>query len=234
MGKLKVYILEDDPMVLSINKQFTERLPGFAVVGAGMNGAGAVEQIRRAAPDLVLVDIYLPEQDGLEVIRQVRGLGLDLDVIFVTAARDSGTITEALRCGAIDYLIKPFDFERFREALEGYARLRAKLRPAEDLAQAQVDRLRGVNGGNAGAAGGAGAGLPPKGIDVNTLQLIAGYLMQAQRALSAEEVAAGLGISRITARRYLEHLAGLGKVMVEQVYGSVGRPLKRYIMDQAG
>ncbi|MCL4517120.1 MAG: response regulator [Firmicutes bacterium] len=237
MEELRVFIVEDDPMVLSINKRFTERIPGFKVVGAAAGQAEAVRLVEETRPHLVLLDIYLPEGNGLEALRALRNLGFGVDVIFITAAQDPRTISEALRNGAVDYLIKPFEFERFQEALLNYTRLHAKLDSGRPLQQSDVDSLRkGEIKINPSAKGGLAevAMLTPKGIDETTLGYVFGLLNRQQQPMSADEVADDLGLSRVTARRYLEYLSETGKVSVMHFYGSVGRPQKRYRIKDAG
>lgn len=231
MEELRVFIVEDDPMVLSINKRFTERIPGFKVVGAAATRAETIRQVKETRPDLVLLDIYLPEVNGLEILRELRNLDFGVDVIFITAAQDTRTISEALRYGAVDYLIKPFEFERFQEAFLNYASLHAKLESDRPFLQSDVDSLR-QGDPKAKAARTRGpvevALLTPKGIDETTLGYVLGLLNNRLKPLSADEVAEGLGLSRVTARRYLEYLCETGKVSVMHSYGSIGRPQKLY------
>jgi two-component system response regulator DctR len=219
---VRVLIVEDDPMVAGINRKYTEKAGRFQVIGLAASGEEAVAAVREKRPDLVLLDVYLPRGNGLEVLKAIRAANIAADVILITAAQDVATVEEALRYGAVDYIIKPFDFERLARTLSAYCERRRRLAEHQKLAQAEIDRL--VQGA---AVTAAPTGLP-KGIDPYTLEQVRDYLAQNAHGYSAQEAAAGLGLSRITARRYLEFLAAAGEVEVELEYAAVGRPVKRY------
>lgn len=221
MRVLRVLVVEDDPVVGDINRVFVERVDGFKVVGIARCVDEAVEAVKRLRPDLVLLDIYMPGGDGLQVIKQIRRTEVDVDVIPITAARSSSVVRELMRNGAVGYVVKPFKFERFAAALNAYRRWRASLDGESTLTQAEVDRLRRL------------LSVPhqddlPKGLDSLTLKAITDLLEQRRDFLTAEEVAEQVGASRVTARRYLEYLAEVGQVEVKLTYGTVGRPVRRY------
>ncbi|HHW43124.1 MAG TPA: response regulator [Desulfotomaculum sp.] len=249
MGDIGVLIVEDDPMVVEVNRGFVNAVPGFQVVGVARTGREAVEMVARLKPALTLLDVYLPDISGLEALQEIRRRGLPTDVLLVTAAQDVETIQNAFRYGAVDYIIKPFKFNRLKTALEGFALLYSRLNKDDRLEQDDIDRLAlgwapvaaaettaakegQVTGSSPGripgAAGQNGPEEMPKGLNEVTLKQVLLHLIKDGGALSAEEVAAGLGLARVTARRYLEYLAALGKVTLELQYGSVGRPIKRY------
>lgn len=221
---IKVLIVEDDPMVASINRQFTEKLPRFRVVGTCCTECNALEKIKELEPDLILLDIFLPNGNGLSLLKQIRQEGIPLDVILVTAAKDTATIQETLRYGAIDYLIKPFDFERLQQALTNYLNLRLLINEHADISQDELDywhfppELGGLNTLSS----------LPKGVHFLTLQQILKYLENQQTSLSCQQIADGLSLSKITAWRYLEYFVDKGKVEVNLEYGSIGRPTKHY------
>lgn len=219
---IRVLIVEDDSMVAEINKRYTEKTGGFQVVGVATTGEEAVEAVRSLKPDLVLLDVYLPRGNGLEVLRTIRATDIAADVILITAAQDAASVEQALRYGAVDYIIKPFDFQRLAGTLNAYRERRRRLAEGERLGQAEIDRLvKGV------PAGGGEFDLP-KGLDRYTLDQVQNYLSTRDGALSAQEVAAALGLSRVTVRRYLEYLVEAGKATAELEYVPVGRPVKRY------
>ncbi|MGQ9533280.1 MAG: response regulator [Desulfotomaculales bacterium] len=223
MEPITVLIIEDDPMVAEINTSFVHAVPGFKVVGAARTGRAGVEATQRLQPNLALLDVYLPDVDGLSVLREIRDLALPVDVILVTAAHDTFTIQNAFRYGAIDYIIKPFRFDRLKAALENFAVLYHRLHTPSPLRQEEIDRLT------------LGHLLPPelpKGLQEVTLRQILLLLIKEPRAWSAEEVAARLGVARVTARRYLEFLRAGGQAELEMQYGTVGRPVKRYRLVQ--
>lgn len=221
MRTLRVLVVEDDPVVGDINREFAERVEGFQVVGVVRSAAAAVEAVQQLKPDLVLLDVYMPDGDGVRLLKEIRRLEGDVDVIPVTAARSSSVVKELVRNGAVGYIVKPFKFERFAATLQAYRRWRASLEGDSTLSQAEVDRLRRL------------LVAPqqdelPKGLDHLTLKAITDLLERRREFLTAEEVAEEVGASRVTARRYLEYLAEVGQAEVKLSYGAVGRPVRRY------
>ena len=221
MTDATVLIVEDDPMVAQINRQFVEAVPGFVTVGVAQNGQEALRVVRNEKPDLVLLDVYLPDQSGLTVLQEIRQNGLPADVILITAAQDVETIQNAFRYGAIDYIIKPFKLSRLRTALLAYASLRENFSRHASMSQDVLDQLP-LNKARA-----PGEELP-KGLNEVTLKQVVLQLIKAGTSLSAEEVAQATGLARVTARRYLDYLERSGQVRLEMKYGSVGRPVNRY------
>lgn len=218
---MRVLVVEDDPVVGDINRAFVERMEGFQVVGLARSAAAAVKAVQRLEPDLVLLDIYMPDGDGVQVLKGIRRADVDVDVIPVTAARSASVVRELMRNGAVGYIVKPFKVERFAAALNAYRRWRACLEGDCSLTQAEVDRLRSV----------LAAPHPdelPKGLDGLTLKSITDLLERRREFLTAEEVAEQVGASRVTARRYLEYLTEIGQAEVKLTYGAVGRPVRRY------
>jgi response regulator of citrate/malate metabolism len=217
---IRTLIVEDDFRVAEIHRGFLGRLQAFAVVGVAQNGSQALELADALRPDLVLLDIYLPDQSGLEVLRRLRASGRPaVDVIAITAANDVETLRAALQGGVAHYLVKPFQFNAFREKLESYAAAHGRLAGMREIDQADVDGLVGLL---------RGEGPPPKGLSTATLELVARALREEQRDFSASEVAARTGLSRVTSRRYLEHLVRSSAVELTMRYGSAGRPEHRY------
>ncbi len=221
MSQIDVLIVEDDPMVVEVNRGFINAVPGFKVAGVARTGNEAIEMIKELKPDLVLLDIYLPDMNGLATLQEVRRLGLPTDVIIVTAAQDADTIQNVFRYGAIDYIVKPFKFARLKAALNCYSTLYNKFRKQSYMNQAEIDSLSLSKGQH------IEEGIP-KGLNEITLKQVYLYLLKEGNALSAEEVAEGVGLARVTARRYLDYLEKSGKVVLELQYGSVGRPVNRY------
>jgi len=214
-------IVDDDFMSASVHRSYTERLQGFTVVGEAHTGEEALALIRRLQPQLMLLDIYLPDMSGLEVIRRVRTEGLPVDVIAVTAAKDVETLRGAMQGGVLHYLVKPFLFDTFRERLERYATLKRRLEKMREANQEDVDKLFSL----LRAEGRDGL---PKGISSPTLGLVVEALRDANDALTAIEVGERAGISRGTARRYLDYLATVGTVELSLRYGAAGRPEHLY------
>lgn len=221
MSPIDVVIVEDDPMVVEVNRGFVSAVPGFRVAGVARTGREAVNMVKELMPDLVLLDIYLPDMDGVASLQEMRRLDLPTDVIVVTAAQDAKTIQNVFRYGAIDYIIKPFKFLRLKAALNSYETLHNRFKRQTQMNQAEVDSLSKSRGQQFEED-------IPKRLNELTLKQIYLYLLKEGKALSAEEVAEGIGLARVTARRYLDFLEKSGKVMLGMQYGSVGRPVNRY------
>jgi two-component system CitB family response regulator len=219
---IRTVIVEDDVHVASVHRGYLERLGGFEVAGEARTAKDAIDLIERLHVDLVLLDVYLPDMSGLDVLRRIRASGRGhVDVIAITAARDVDTLRSALQGGAVHYLVKPFHFAVFREKLESYAAARARLASARELDQAEVDRVVGLLRPE-------GRSTLPKGLSTATLDLVARALRGEHVDLSAVDVAKRTGLSRVTSRRYLDHLVRSGTVELTMRYGSAGRPEHRY------
>ncbi|CAM5737990.1 putative C4-dicarboxylate response regulator DctR [Streptomyces afghaniensis 772] [Streptomyces afghaniensis] len=221
-GTIDVLVVNDDFMVARVHRAFVERVEPFRVVGVAHTGGQAIEAVDELRPDLVLLDLYLPDLFGLDVIPRLRTAGHDCDVMVISAAQEADTVRGAVRQGVVDYLLKPFDFEDLRPRLERYAAQRGRLLTAVVRGQADIDRVL------------AGAGVPapapalPKGMSVETAELVQRALREADGTLSATECAALTGVSRVSARRYLEYFHGTGSAEVSLRYGVAGRPERRY------
>jgi response regulator of citrate/malate metabolism len=222
-----VLIVDDDFMVAKVHAGFVAALDGFEVVGTASTGAAALEEVQRLRPDLVLLDVYLPDTTGLEVLRRLRAEGSDSDVIVISAARDVDSIRSALHGGVLHYLVKPFDRRTFEARLLDYAALRSELAELDEAGQGDVDRLFN-------AARGSAPRQPvstPKGIAPETLSLVRETLVAAgDGGLSATECSERTGLARVSARRYLEQLVTTGEADVRQRYGTAGRPERRFAM----
>ncbi|GAA4148890.1 response regulator [Actinomadura keratinilytica] len=221
-GPIDVLVVEDDFMVARVHRAFVERVPPFRVAGAAATGGEAIAAVDRLRPDLVLLDLYLPDMFGLDVIPRLRTAGHDCDVMVISAAREAETLRGAVRQGVVDYLLKPFEFEDLRPRLERYAARRRRLLTTVVRGQADVDRVL------AGAAVPAPSATLPKGMSVETAELIERALRDADGSISATECAALTGVSRVSARRYLEHFTAVGSAEVSLRYGVAGRPERRY------
>ncbi|MFI9611884.1 response regulator [Streptomyces sp. NPDC052023] len=221
-GTIDVLVVDDDFMVARVHRAFVERVSPFRVVGVAGTGREAIDAVDGLRPDLVLLDLYLPDIFGLDVIPHLRTAGHDCDVMVISAAREAGTVRDAVRHGVVDYLLKPFEFEDLGSRLERYAAQRGRLLATVVRDQADVDRVL------AGAAPAPAAGGLPKGMSVETAELVERALRSADGTLSATECAALTGVSRVSARRYLEHFHATGNADVSLRYGVAGRPERRY------
>ncbi|QTF94418.1 response regulator [Halomonas sp. BM-2019] len=228
-----ILIIEDDFRIAEIHRAFIEQSAGFRVVGMARSGTEARELLARHAEEiaLVLLDAYLPDVEGLELLWLLRRDYLHMDVVMVTAAREVDTISEALRGGVFDYLIKPAEATRMAQMLTRFRRERAALAARGEMSQEELDRVlaRVQPQGTAGGAAAPGKRRQlPKGIDRLTLRVVVAALEAAPEPLAAMQVAKAMGASRSTARRYLEFLVSVQVVEAELGYGDVGRPERRY------
>jgi response regulator of citrate/malate metabolism len=219
---IQVLVVDDDFMVARLHSSVVSRQPGFEVVGAARNGTEALAAVRSLRPDLVLLDIHLPDMSGLEVLRRFRESSADypVDVIVISASRDLDSLRTALRGGVFQYLVKPFEIESLRSKLVEYAEHRAELQRLTDVDQAEIDRVFRAQGSR---------GPAPKGISPETTDLVVQALGDApDDGMSASDCAAVTGLSRSSTRRYLEHLVTIGKAEMRPRYGVAGRPERRY------
>jgi len=233
---IRVVVVDDDYMVARVHSAFVGRTPGFEVVGTASDGASAVRLVQQLQPDLVLLDVYMPDMTGLEVLQQLRassGPEASVDVLLVTAANDVETVQRALRGGVTSYLIKPFHYDDLRTRLEHLADVRRQLAglsaaPAGSAAQDDVDRLfvPELQRDSAPAT-------LPKGLSPETMALVEKVMQAAgPDGVSASECAERTGLSRVSARRYLEHFARVGAAHVSARYGGAGRPERRFRVPQ--
>lgn len=227
MEEISLVMVEDDPMVMEVNRGFIEQTGGFTIRGAAATGREGIALIKDLRPQLVVLDIYLPDINGVRVLKEIRRQGLPTDVIMVTAAHDVETVQSLLRCGVVDYIIKPFKFIRLKAALDKYKMYQGKIRSGGAICQQELDDLIRVSVKNMANGSDALEDLP-KGLREITLQQVLNCLNNSKQGLSAEEVAVSVGLARVTARRYLDFLEKSRKVNLETQYGTVGRPVNRY------
>lgn len=221
MDQIKVLIVENDPMVAHINKKYTETVKGFTVIGVLRTGEDALEFLKVNTVELIILDLYLPEMSGVKVLHTLRLEAQDVDVIVITAADDSMTISKVLRHGVIAYIQKPYQFERYRSVLEVYRKFFHKVQRQQHLNQEDIDlRLRAHKKRVLEEM--------PKEISLKTLDTLVRYLASQNQFFSAQEVAFGVGISRGTVRRYLEYLVDQGLIYKVMDYQPLGRPVYRF------
>ncbi|GAA2336546.1 response regulator [Streptomyces caniferus] len=219
---IDVLVVDDDFYVAEINSRYVSRVPGFRVVGRAHTAAEALMAVERGSIDLILLDHYLPDEDGLQLVRRLRRLGHETDVIMVSAAHGAELVHSALRNGVLQYLVKPFNFAALQAKLTSYAQMRDRLGRFDSLGQGEVDEIFGTLHAPVQAE------MPPKGYSAATTECIRDVLHRAGKALSAQEVADLTGVSRSTAQRYLKHLQERGSVQLALKYGGAGRPEHHY------
>jgi len=220
----RVLVVEDEAIAAEAHAAYVERVDGFTVAGIARSGVETLRHLNRDPDvDLVLLDLNLPDGHGLELLQRIRNAGHRCDVIAVTSARDLDVVRRAVSQGVVHYLLKPFTFPGFRSKLEQYAAYRVQAGATESqVAQHEVDQLLGLLRTTP-----SGEALP-KGMSVETLRLVTDCLRAAAAPMSATEVAAAVGASRVTTRRYLEHLADSGLATRQARYGQSGRPEVEY------
>jgi response regulator of citrate/malate metabolism len=219
---IRVLVVDDDFRVAGLHADFVAKVPGFAVVGMAHTASAAGDAVRAHHPDLVLLDLYLPDENGLSLLPRLReGTGPHPDVIAITAARDLPSIRAAMQLGVVHYLVKPFPFRTLAERLTAYRSLWAETRAGGEVGQEDVDRLFRL-------ARSAGSPSPLKGHSEQTTALIRAAVQPPDSDWSASEIAGQLGISRATAQRYLAQLVKDGELEMHLRYGSTGRPEHRY------
>ncbi|MGW7287086.1 response regulator [Streptomyces sp. NPDC054847] len=217
---IRVLVVEDDPVAADAHALYVGRVAGFKVAGIAHSRAEAVRALERTDVDLLLLDLYLPDGHGLALVRSLRAAGHSADVIAVTSARDLAIVREGVSLGVVQYVLKPFTFATLRDRLTRYAEFRASA--GEASGQDEVDRAL------------ATLRTPrvttslPKGLSGPTLEAVTRTLRESAEGLTATEAAAAVGISRITARRYLEHLVTAGRADRAPQYGQIGRPELQY------
>jgi response regulator of citrate/malate metabolism len=219
---IRVLVVDDDFMVARLHSSVVARERGFELVGVAKTGAEAVRMARETRPDLVLLDVYLPDMTGLEVLKRLREPGRPaVDVIIISAARDLDTLRRAMHGGVFHYLVKPFEIDSLRERLSEYARHRSAITGLAEVSQADIDRVFRTRGASAESL--------PKNISAETMVLVVDALAGAgPDGISASDAAEVTGLSRSSTRRYLDHLVETGQAVMRPRYGAAGRPERRY------
>jgi response regulator of citrate/malate metabolism len=221
---LDVLVVDDDYRVAAVHVAFVEGVPGFRVVGEAHTAADALELARTLNPDLVLLDIYLPDGDGLEVVRGMLSSPSPPAVMVISAATDMATVRRAVQLGAVHYIVKPFGFAALAERLTAFRNAQTHItewpdEPTQDDVNKIFDLLRPATPAQVSAEL---RHLAP------TLKLVYDALAGSDAALSAADIAATIGISRATAQRYLTQLEQSNAITLELRYGQTGRPEHRY------
>ena len=218
----RVLIVEDDPMVAMINEQFVSRHKDFEVTHKCNDGKSALEYLEENEVDLIILDVYMPYMDGFETLRQIRKKQISVDVIMVTAANEREQLKEGLHLGVVDYLVKPFTFERFKVALDKFIAQSEALKDIDKVNQKNIDFLIDKSRKTTNE-------LYPKGIQEKTLQTIIEHLKENKsKWLTGDEIAEKVGLTGVTVRRYMTHLAESGMVIADMNYGTGGRPCMLY------
>ncbi|HDR6288612.1 TPA: response regulator [Bacillus cereus] len=221
---IKVLIVEDDPMVAMLNTHYLEQVGGFELVQAVNSVKSAIEILEKSRVDLVLLDIFMPEETGFELLMYIRNQEKESDIIMISAVHDMGSIKKALQYGVVDYLIKPFTFERFKEALTIYREKLTFMKEQQKISQSELDSVILQKEKREPTV----TKELPKGLTKQTLQLIWQKIESLNgRVFTTDEMAQLVGISRVSIRKYVMFLTDIGVLENEMMYQHVGRPVSK-------
>lgn len=221
----QVIIIEDDPMVADINCKYIENTPGFAVQEIFQNGAQALEYLKDHDVPLIILDYYTPVMGGMEFVDCLHGMGKAPDIIMVTSASDAQIVCQMVSRGILDYLVKPFEYQRFRSALDRFRQLRERWENIDGtLRQEEIDAML-----TAGAGKTAPSQILAKGLNDCTMNMIRRFLMENRtKMFTSEEIAEQVYLSRITVRRYMNFLVETNEITSTIDYQTGGRPAIKY------
>lgn len=223
---IEILIIEDDKRVADIHRRFIEKMEGFTVVGSAHTGEEAKDWVSALQPDLVLLDVYLPDTLGTDLMTFIHENSPETDIIFITAAAEIEIVKRAFRRGVVDYILKPLTFDRFQESLMSYRRKRKTLTGEGTMQEDSIKLLWNQTSPTTQTIDPA----PPKGIDPITKEKVVLHIEKIEGGITAETLGVEIGVSRSTARRYLEYLVSEKRAFTELLYGSVGRPERRYFI----
>jgi CitB family two-component system response regulator MalR len=221
---IKVLIVEDDPMVAMLNTLYLEQVGGFELVHAVNSVKEAIEVLEKSRVDLVLLDIFMREETGFELLMHIRNQEKEIDIMMISAVQDMGSIKKALQYGVVDYLIKPFTFDRFKEALTVYREKLTFMKEQQKINQSELDSLILQKEKRESTF----TKELPKGLTKQTLQLIWQKIKSLNgQAFTTDEMAQLVGVSRVSIRKYVMFLTEIGVLENEMVYQHVGRPVSK-------
>lgn len=226
---IDVVIAEDDFRVAQLHEKFLESMYDIQVVGKALNGNDTLKLVAEVQPDLLLLDVYMPDRLGTDLLHEIREKAPNVDVIMITAANDKQMIEKALKYGVMDYIIKPISMDRFRNTIEDYKEKHEMITSSRTFDQSMVDQLIG----NHQVHPSSQVTQVPKGIDPHTLEKVKILLQSAPNGMTAEQTSMELGASKTTARRYLEFLISSHEGTAEMRYGKVGRPERKYFLNKS-
>src|SRR3954447_15132684 len=219
---LRVMVVDDDFMIAKLHGKFIASQKGYQLAGTAHSFEEAIAMMNKVEPDLLVLDVYLPDRSGIELLRTIRLQNRRCDVILITASKELEIVEEGFRLGILDYLIKPFDLNQLQTALLKYAKFKSRLTSSSTLDQGTIDDLKKLRISESSAP------LNQKGIDNRTLEKIRKCVMNSSEPLSADQIAKMAGVSLSTTRTYLTYMVEEQVLLEEQQYGTVGRPLRIY------
>lgn len=227
---IQILIVEDDYRLADIHQRFLMEVDYVNIVGKALTGKEAINLASKNEIDLVLLDLYLPDMMGIEVIHELRKHKPDMDVIIISAASEKEIVGKLIRSGIFDYIIKPVIKERLTETMERYQKIQSKLLAQNIVEQGVLDNYFGISVEKELEL--ELINTTPKGIDPLTLEKVQEIMQEIQQGITAEKLGERIGASRTTARRYLEFLIAQGEIIADLEYGTIGRPERIYFMNK--
>ncbi|MGM7720171.1 response regulator [uncultured Metabacillus sp.] len=222
---IKVVIAEDDFRIAQVQEQFLQKVPDATLVGKALNAKETMDILDKHKVDLLLLDIYMPDELGTELLPKIREHHPEVDIIMVTAATERTMLETAIRYGVFNYLLKPVTMEKFLETIEDYKKKKKLISCREEVDQSLIDRYFGISNQSAVSQKDL-----PSGVDRLTLQKVKEIMAELKGGISIEEMGEKMGASRTTARRYLEYLVSINVCIAKHDYGIVGRPERKYYL----
>ncbi|MFJ7735803.1 response regulator [Lysinibacillus sp. NPDC097287] len=229
MQNIEVLIIEDDVRVADVHRRFLEKIEGFHVIACAHTGEEALDWLMSFSPQLILLDVFLPDILGIDLIDKIQEIRPTSNIILITAATEAHIVQVAYRKNVTDYILKPFTFEQLKESIEKFRIKHSILQNNEKFTQEKIQQLWPKVPSNDKIDL---SPLLPKGIDPTTMNHVVGYLNIVENGTTAEVLGKSIGVSRSTARRYLEFLVTQKQAYTELTYGTVGRPERRYFIIQ--
>lgn len=219
---IHVLISEDDFRVAQIHENFIEKIEGMTLTGKALNAGETLTLLNQTHVDLILLDVYMPDALGTDLLHKIREIQPSVDIIMITAATQKNFLERAIHYGVQDYLIKPVTLEQFTTSMNRYKKKKQMLKEIDEVDENLLHQVFHTEYKKTKITS------LPTGIDERTLSKIKAILEEEQDGITSEKAGDKIGASRTTARRYLEYLVGTEEAAVEQVYGIVGRPERRY------
>jgi response regulator of citrate/malate metabolism len=220
---INVLVVDDDFNIARMHSQYVASVKGYESLGISLNYEQALSHITEHQPDLLLLDVFMPDKSGIELLRVLRAKHLPCDIILITAAKELNVVEEGFRLGIFDYLIKPFDLDQLKTTLKKYQKYRSRLDSLSNINQEDVEDLKNLRAISTQVH-------PQKGIDVRTLNRIKEYLNATNDFKTLDEIVKGTGVSRSTARNYMSYLVQINQAEEVLQYGTIGRPQTLYRM----
>lgn len=221
----KVLIIEDDPMVAMINGEYVKQNKNFTVAQTFRNGQDALTYLQTNTVDLIVLDVFMPYMDGIETLKRIRQMKISTEVIMVTAANDAATLEATMHLGVMDYLVKPFAYERFQVALEKFSTKVQALKQNQTFDQKTIDALLQTGPQSSDPSL---SKKYPKGIQEKTLTLIMDFFTQNPTWHTGDLVAEKTGLSSVTIRHYMSYLVSQHQLQESINYETGGRPSMLY------